>query len=96
MASSSDFTYIQAVAAAEGARQTAVSTAYATFQAASFAAASWATYKTAVATAQQAYIEAVKTAMATLSGASPAGPIMPTYGLSGPIGSNIANLGNGY
>jgi hypothetical protein len=90
MASAAEYSYIQTVAKAEGVRQGSVAAAYATFSAAGFTPAAFTTYNSAVATARQAYITAVQSAMATL------GETLDTYGLSGPIGGNIANLINGY
>jgi hypothetical protein len=91
-----EYTYKQAVTAAEGVRQTAVTAAFATYSAAGFTSGARNTYSAAVATAQQAYITAVESAMATLSGAVTGGEPLSTLGLAGPIGSNIANLVNGY
>lgn len=90
MALAAQYTFIQAVAAAEGVRQTAKAAALATFQAANFAAASWSTYNTAIQAADTAYMLAVKNAANTEA------ETLGNLGYAGPIRSNIGQLINGY
>jgi hypothetical protein len=86
MALAAQYTFIAAVARAEGVRQVAKAAAYATFQAASFAAASLAAYNTAFAAADVAYITAVNTAANTEA------ETIGNVGQTGPIAGNIANI----
>ena len=86
MASSAQYTFIQAVAAAEGVRQTAKTAAFNTFAAAGFAPGSLSTYKTALAAADVAYLTAVNTARNTEA------ENLGTLGDTGPIAGNWAGL----
>jgi hypothetical protein len=80
MAMSSEYTFTQAVRAAEGVRQTAKAAAFATW--AYQQGAAFTTYVTALETADNAYITAVNSAASTL------GPIgLPTPGQLGPAGA---------
>jgi hypothetical protein len=89
MATGAQYTFISAVAAAEGVRQTAKTAAFNTFAAAGFAAGSLATYKTALAAADVAYITAVNTARNTEA------ETIGTVGDTGPIAGNWAGLTQG-
>jgi hypothetical protein len=79
-------TFIQAVARAEGVRQTAKAAAYATFQAASFTPAALVTYNSAIVTADVAYTTAVNTA------ANTEGETIAFVGQCGLVRGQIANI----
>jgi hypothetical protein len=89
MASAAQYTFISAVAAAEGVRQTSKAAAFSTFQAAGFSAGSLAAYKTSLAAADVAYITAVNTARNTEA------ETIGTVGDAGPIAGNWAGLTQG-
>jgi hypothetical protein len=86
MATSAQYTFIQAVAAAEGVRQTAKASAFTTY---AFVPANLAAYKTALAAADVAYITAVNTARNTEA------ETIGTVGDTGPIAGNWAGLTQG-
>jgi hypothetical protein len=85
MASSAQYTFIAAVAAAEGVRQTAKTAAFNTW--AFQPGAPLATYQAAILAADQAYNAAVKSA-ANTEGET----LGPSLGHSGLIRGNIASL----
>jgi len=90
MATAAQRTFILAVAAAEGTRQTSKAAALATFAAAGYAASALATYQSALAAADVAYLTAVNTARNT------EGETLGTLGNYGPIQGQIGNLLIGY
>jgi hypothetical protein len=90
MASAAEFTFIQATIKAEGVRQSAKASAFATFAAAGFTPGAFATYQTAVASADSTYLSSVQSAGVTL------GETIGTLGTFQPVNGNIANLLNGY
>jgi hypothetical protein len=85
MATGPQYTFIQAVAAAEGVRQTAKLAAFNTwnFQ----PGAPLTTYNAAILAADQAYVAAIKSA-ANTEGET----LGPSLGQSGLIAGNIANI----
>ena len=66
MASAAEITFINTMRAAEGVRQSAVQSAYATYLAAGLTPTAMATYAAALQTAQDAYTTSLNTALGTL------------------------------
>jgi hypothetical protein len=82
MATSAEQTFIRAVAAAEGVRQTARAAAFATY---AFVPANLAAYLAAVSATDVAFVTSVNSALNTLGGTG-------NVGQSGPIGGLWASV----
>ena len=102
MATAAEYTFIKAVAIAEGVRQTAKAAAFATWAYGTGSALT--TYITAIETADNAYITAVNSAASTLGGTGitvpNAGSALQVpvvniggVGQTGPLGGPIATYG---
>jgi hypothetical protein len=100
VATSAESTFIRAVAAAESTRQVAKASAFATWNYGTGSALS--TYTAALEAADNAYIASVNSALSTLGGFGVSVPFQGAQtgvvvggglGLTGPIGSNISELG---
>jgi hypothetical protein len=87
MATAAEQAFIVACVAAELARQLSKTTAFNTYQAASFAGSALAAYRTALLNADDAYALAVKAAGDT-------NLVFPQPCLYGPFGGNNAAVGN--